>query len=75
MNKKIFDLLLMLMILAMFLSGYYLGEKMQFDKTAKFYQGYIEESCACSEPIKIEEGKIVYIKKVNKFNFSGLLLE
>lgn len=59
-RNRLLDIMLMLLILCAFLSGFWLGKYKQFNTSTEFYEEYISKSCACEYPLERQGDRIGY---------------
>ncbi len=57
-------------LVCVFIGGYFLGQKIQTDKTVEFFDSYIGSNCQCEVPLEEKDGKITWSKTVNPGNWS-----
>jgi len=73
MNKKLFDFLIFAIILCSVISGIWIGQRVQAEKSNDFFINYINSECRCSIPLEIDGNKISYktIKVPEQFGYNS----
>ena len=68
-KKVMVDLLMFAAVMFMFLGGFFLGDRLRYDRTTTFFSEYIESECECRNELEIVNEQIIY-KKTSVVNTS-----